>query len=617
MWNKLRERFFGIRRILLLSYLVIILICVAMIGSAAYYISYRSMSDRMETASFQIVRQIENNLDNDLHSKRNLLLAPYYYQEYIDSINAYSRMDPESKFLFRQNIGNLYLKSFNTTPIRDFVRFEIYYSNGELLNDSDNATTATSDQVKNSRWFRKAIERDGKVLIFTPDPFDTSETTARLNGREYAYSTSILIRDFANPKEFVIVKADYNGGLFHAIGQDADLTENSGFLILDENNRTVYVSDSYRSLLSPEMLQRVEGDSGKFWFDQDEGNYLISYTRSSYSNWKTVLLMPEADILSPLNPIKTAMIYTGLFAFFVTSILSVVFGRSITRPILSLYKSVNHMKRGDFSVRVDVKRNDEIGRIAMNFNAMQDELQKLIESKYINQIKLKEVELAMLYSQINPHFLYNTLDSIKAMADYYQAGEVGEMAQSLADMFRYNIKNKDEVVTLREELEQIEAYMKIQGFRFDDKIRFETSVEKELYEYPLLKMTLQPLVENAVFHGMERKRGSGTIRVSASRTAEGVRINVSDDGIGIPPVRLKEIQEAWKQPIYQEDFAILSPNGSGIGIHNVYTRYAIHYGRRVEFQIDSRLDEGTEVTLLIRDENLNLEKHPTEVKSEY
>ena len=149
----------------------------------------------------------------------------------------------------------------------------------------------------------------------------------------------------------------------------------------------------------------------------------------------------------------------------------------------------------------------------MNFNAMQDELQKQIETKYVYQIKLQQMELAMLYSQINPHFLYNTLDSIKAMADYHDVEEIGQMAQSLADMFRYNTKNTDEVVTLQEELVQIDAYINIQSIRFEGKIDYRLDIEDELYNFPMLKMTLQPLVENAVFHGIERKRGKGTIHL--------------------------------------------------------------------------------------------------------
>ncbi|MGG1518612.1 sensor histidine kinase [Paenibacillus oryzisoli] len=572
-----------IRTTLLLSYFVIILICIALISTASFYISYNSMAERVETASAQMVRQIEFNMDNDFHNKRNLLLAPYYNQEYIDNINAYPGMDSQNKFLFRQKLGDLFLKGFNITPIPDFIRFQIYYSNGELLNSSDNTSFGSESEVLNSEWFRQAVAKDGLVTFFNSSGM---------------YSTAMLIRDFSNPIGFIVVRADYTFGLFDGIRQRADLTANSRFLILNESNAPIYDSTEGRQqAIDSGTLAQIGGDSGKFWTGSGDAKMLVSYTRSQYSNWKTVLIMPKTEIFSPLDKIKTTAIWTALAALVVSTILSLLFGRSITKPILHLYKTVNHIKRGDFSVRVDIKRKDEIGRIAMNFNAMQDELQKQIETKYVYQIKLQQMELALLYSQINPHFLYNTLDSIKAMADYYKVEEIGQMSQSLADMFRYNTRNSNEVVTLQEELVQIEAYMNIQSIRFEGKIDYQLDIEETLFDFPMLKMTLQPLVENAVFHGIERKRGKGCIRLKAWREEDGVYIQVSDDGVGISEVRLEEIRDSLRQPLYQEEFKLPAAANMGIGVQNVYARYTIRYGEGFQFRIDSRKGKGTQVTL--------------------
>ncbi|RTE11498.1 sensor histidine kinase [Paenibacillus whitsoniae] len=572
-----------IRTTLLLSYFVIILICIALISTASFYISYNSMAERVETASAQMVRQIEFNMDNDFHNKRNLLLAPYYNQEYIDNINAYPGMDNQNKFLFRQKLGDLFLKGFNITPIPDFIRFQIYYSNGELLNSSDNSSFGSASEVLRADWFRQAVAKDGLVTFFNSPGM---------------YSTAMLIRDFSNPIGFIVVRADYTFGLFDGIRQRADLTVNSRFLILNDSNAPIYDSaDGRQASIDSETLAQIHSDSGKFWTGSGDAKMLVSYTRSQYSNWKTVLIMPKTEIFSPLDKIKTTAIWTALAALVVSTILSLLFGRSITKPILHLYKTVNHIKRGDFSVRVDIKRKDEIGRIAMNFNAMQDELQKQIETKYVYQIKLQQMELALLYSQINPHFLYNTLDSIKAMADYYKVEEIGQMSQSLADMFRYNTRNSNEIVTLQEELVQIEAYMNIQGIRFEGKIDYKQEIEEELLDFPMLKMTLQPLVENAVFHGIERKRGKGSIHLKAWREEDGVYIQVSDDGVGISEARLEEIRDSLRQPLYQEEFKLPAAANMGIGVQNVYARYTIRYGEGFHFHIDSRKGKGTQVTL--------------------
>ncbi|MDQ1913641.1 sensor histidine kinase [Paenibacillus sp. GD4] len=593
MWNTLRTKLSGIRTVLLLSYFVIIVLCISSVGTLSFYISYQSMAERVETASAQMVKQMEKNLDNEFHNKRNVLLAPYYSQEYIDSINAYATMEDQTKFLFRRQLGDLFLKGFTITPIPDFVRFQIYYSSGELINGSDHLPQESPSKVRESSWFQQTIAKDGKMHLFRSGP----NSEAAQEGA--SYSTSLLIRDFANPVAYIIVRADYSQRLFQSIEQNDDLTDSSEIWILDESDQWVYASSGINAAgPDQDILSQMNGEGGRFWTSGDADRKLVSYTKSAYSNWKTVLVMPKQEIFSPLDPIKTAAFYTGIVVFFVTSLMSLLFGRFITSPILQLHKTVNHIKRGDFSIRANIDRSDEIGRIAMNFNAMLDELQKLIETKYVYQIRLQEAQLAVLYSQINPHFLYNTLDSIKAMADYHQVDEIGEMVHSLADMFRYNTKSSDEVVTLGEELVQIRAYMNIQRIRFDDRIGFELQIDSALYDFPLLKMTLQPLVENAVSHGLERKRGKGTIRVGAELKANSFVLSVEDDGLGMSERRLERIQAGLRLPLYQDEHAYSSKDG-GIGIRNVHTRYAIRYGERYRFDISSRKGAGTRITITL------------------
>lgn len=308
--KKLETLFPRIRTMLLLSYFVIILFCIALIGTASFYISYNSMAERVETASSQIVRQIEFNMDNDFHNKRNLLLAPYYTQEYIDNINAYPTMDSQNKFLFRQKLGDLFLKSFNITPIPDFIRFQIYYSDGELLNSSDNTSFGSPSQVLNAEWFKQTIAKDGLVNFFSSPSVSGQEESST------AYSTSLLIRDFSNPTGFIVVRADYNYGLFKGIGQRADLTKNSRFLILNDINNPIFDSaEGHAADMDAQALSQIKGDGGKFWTGSGDQTMLVSYTRSQYSNWKTVLIMPKKEIFSSLDSIKTTAIWTALAAF--------------------------------------------------------------------------------------------------------------------------------------------------------------------------------------------------------------------------------------------------------------------------------------------------------------
>ncbi len=591
--GKIRDFFSRIRTVLLFSYFVLILLSILIVGTISFYISSSTIKGRVESANVQLVRQIANNMDNDFRSKRNLLLAPYYDQEYIDGINAYPEMSEQNQFLFRQKLENLYLKSFNATPIRGFIRFQIYYRTGELLAASGDYKPWTPIQVRNSEWFLRTVAKDGEVFFNGPSSGDGTTDTD-----ETAYSSSILIRDFSSPERFIVVRVEYGDHLFRAIGRNDDLSAASRILILDGQNVPVYDSaGSADEKPQTQLLNRLIGAEGKFWTDGKDDEQFVSYISSESTGWKVVISTPRQDILGPIDKIKTIVIATALGAFALTFILSVLFGRWMTQPILTLYKHVNRIKRGDFSERVELKRGDEIGLIASNINAMQDELRHLIENTYVNRIKLREVELAMLYSQINPHFLYNTLDIIRAMADYHRAPEIGEIAHALADMFRYNTRNRDEIVTLQEELDQIEAYMKIQSIRFDDKIAYEVDVDESLYNYPVLKMTLQPLVENAVFHGLERKRGKGTIRIAAWKEEGHFVLTVFDDGVGMSEQHLGDLRTKLKQSLHSEE--TVSVADGGIGVRNVYSRYAIHFGERQSFDIDSRKGAGTQIKLTL------------------
>lgn len=595
--SKITRLLTRIRMVLMLSYLVVILLSIALVGLVSFYISYQSAYKQVKSADLQIVRQVELNMDNDFRSKRYLLLAPYYEKQYIDDINAYSGMSETEKFRFSQRIGDLYLKSFNTTPIDGFIRFQVYDNEGRMLTSSDNRRPWSAEAVRSHAWYRETVRKDGRIHFDGP----IREPGAPANA---AYASSILIRDFSNPTEFIVVRVEYNDVLFSSMSLESNISEHSRLLILNGENEVVYASLPDAELDGKlagdrEMLSGLASAAGSFWFGEGKDAWLVSHSRSDFSGWKTVLMTPRADIIGPLERIKTATLLTALAAFAVTAIVSLLFGRRITKPILSLYRSVSRVKRGDFSERAVVHRGDEIGLIALKFNEMQDELQNLIETKYIYQIKLQEAELSMLYAQINPHFLYNTLDIIKAQADYYEVGQIAEMAQSLADMFRYNLKSGgDGLVTLGDELEQILSYMNIQRVRFEDRLSLELDIADGLHDYPLIKMTLQPLVENAVFHGIERSVGKGTIRLSAHREGSRVRIAVRDNGAGIPPQRLQALRGMIRGPLHPDG---ISPVGGkfGIGLHNVYARYKIRLGSRFDMEIDSAPNRGTEVALLL------------------
>jgi len=216
----------------------------------------------------------------------------------------------------------------------------------------------------------------------------------------------------------------------------------------------------------------------------------------------------------------------------------------------------------------------------------------------ISSIKLrqKEAELNSLQNQINPHFLYNTLESIRGAALYHGIQEIASMAKSLSLLFRYSISERV-LVSVREELQHLENYISIQNFRFEDKFRLQYNIPPEFMDYKILKLTLQPLIENSIKHGLEMKLGKGTIKIEILQLNSNIKIVISDDGLGIPPKKLEELNRSLAGT-RSGDPATVSNSGTGIGVMNVNARIKLYFGDQYGLRFrEAAVGTTVEITL--------------------
>ncbi len=272
---------------------------------------------------------------------------------------------------------------------------------------------------------------------------------------------------------------------------------------------------------------------------------------------------------------------------------SLFFSRTIVRPVTRLSKSLQRVREGDFSVRARVETNDELGDMCHAFNDMAKEIDRLINQVYAIQLKENEASIKALQAQINPHFLYNTLDMIKSMAEIYGAGQVSEVTMALSGMFRYATRSSGVVVTVQEELQNLQNYMKIVNMRFGGGITCRMDVPEELLSEKIVRVCLQPIVENAVSHGLGRGGTIGTVSIKIRRQESCIRIEVEDDGAGMEQKRLEEIRNRLAEAARAED----SVNGGSVGLKNIHDRIRLYYGTDYGIQIESEKGKGTKVTL--------------------
>lgn len=265
---------------------------------------------------------------------------------------------------------------------------------------------------------------------------------------------------------------------------------------------------------------------------------------------------------------------------------------SISKPLKHLCELTKQVGKGDFSLQKSNGSGDEVIELEQSFHTMVGKIEGLLENVKQEQINLRQMELKLLQVQINPHFLYNTLDSISWMAEEGQSDEVIEMVSSLSEFFRIGLSRGRDYITLKEEESHIRSYLQILHHRYGNILEYEINIPKEISEFRILKLTLQPLVENALYHGIKQRRGKGKIKVSAEYDDSFIFLKVEDDGIGMKEDELQVL----RQSVYKGNLSSLD---KGFGLANVHERIRLNYGDNYGVVIDSIYQEGTCVTVYL------------------
>lgn len=272
-----------------------------------------------------------------------------------------------------------------------------------------------------------------------------------------------------------------------------------------------------------------------------------------------------------------------------------IISASIYIPIKKLHDVTTTITGEDLQALVTTHNVDEITELGISFNLMIGRIRELVNAKLREQENLKKAELKALQAQINPHFLYNTLDTIVWMAESNKTGQVIDIVRALSSFFRIALSKGKEWISLRQEIEHVSSYLTIQKMRYRDILDYKIEVEEELLDSTILKLTLQPLVENALYHGIKTKRNGGTIVVRAKRIGEeNVLLDVQDDGVGFTPYKLAQLQDSLA-----EDLDEISMGEGGFGLKNVHKRIQLYYGKEYGLSIQSQYRGGTHVSVTI------------------
>ncbi|WP_227871812.1 sensor histidine kinase [Paenibacillus bovis] len=475
----------------------------------------------------------------------------------------------------------------------DLVGIHIIGENGKIYNYG-NYTTVVDPRYSSSDWYRKINDSSGKMVwlgVFPHSLIDTTEDDA-----VFAFGRPIF--DLNEQHQIGIVLFEAKADTVLAAMSNLKLGPNSDVDIITREGKSVPTSLEANPVhtLLPEHM-KAPSDPGEVIVDQ-LGDRLIAASKLGTTDWTVVSSTPSQDLDVELTQTKRYLFIVVTILILVAALIALIVSRTISLPLQRLVRQMKQVENGNFHGIVRVTSYQEINVVVASFNHMVKRVEELIERVKISSVSEKNAELHALQSQVNPHFLYNTLDMIYWMLDEKGNDRLGEVVLSLSHMFRYSSHWEGNAeVTLREEVEQIRHYLNIIQMRLEDRLTVEIDIDEQWMNLPVPKMLLQPVIENAVKHGLEAQK-SGLLTVRAVPDAKYLNIRVQDNGAGMPPETLMRLRRSL-------DTYTAEPAGEGestgirqgIGMQNLHQRLKYMFGDEYGIGIESVQDEGTTITL--------------------
>ncbi|MBD2865840.1 cache domain-containing sensor histidine kinase [Paenibacillus oceani] len=406
--------------------------------------------------------------------------------------------------------------------------------------------------------------------------------------------------------------------IFEMLVGDSPLWKGTGILIYDGGGNVIWskgdpdFQHAAAGRIVPEQPQ--DGHGGEAWrFPASEyapvalgdREYRFVQKQSELTGWKVAMCIPEEEIMGEIRRMKL-LLYAVLAVLVLLSFaLFTLLYMQISTPIRQLMAGIRRVESGAPFVPVPISRMDEFGYLQKRFNDMVVNEQQMRQAMFEQELRGKDVELKLLQSQMNPHFLYNTLDSIYWAAERSDNNEISDMVLDLSRFFRLSLSRGKEFVTVRETIDHLKTYIRIQQFRHKGKFEVEWDIDGTLHEVKIIKLMLQPVVENAIVHGLEALADACRLRVRTVRDGPWILFEVTDSGIGIPAPRLKELLEAVRDERPE--------GGKTYGLRNLYQRLRLIYGEEdMRFEMTSEPFGGTTVAIRIAESRLEGGRHEDE-----
>jgi len=546
------------------------------------YIRNINTINKLEASSQQALLTLESdNLTSyvtQLDQYSLLLRSDESFMKLISSNDSLA----QSNIIYIQNLLRVNFYSRN-----DLTRYDLY-----LVNQQTAFSISKTNRNIVMQPFPSLKELTG-YESFTAGPyFRTIYQTEKDNDFLIYYRTII---DIKTQKPLAIVKLTINNVYPDELARTQK--ENSEIFCISEKNGKILYSSDLNILGKNDSIENIVQPNKKTTagiITLNNEKYLLVLIGESSSGWSVFSLSPQNITDTLANSTRNISIIIGLIAMAITTFLAIILVKLFTAPLSKLAHRLRQVGKGNFKTTIDNTGCSEINTLTEDFNHMISQIEELIEKNYVAELREKTARLLALEAEINPHFLYNTLQTISAKAVENDQMHIHEMILSLSNMFRYSIKGGD-LVSVKEELKHVENYLFLQKARFEDLIEYTIHAPEDCMDIPVPKLSFITMIENSIIYGMEGSGQKIQISITVEKFTEYILLKVEDNGLGIPPEKLSRI----KKSLEVIDTIDTSSENRSIGLYNIASRLQILYNKRATLEIDSVYGHYTCVSIKI------------------
>lgn len=566
-------------RTMIVGYFTLVSVAGMLLVTVLLYFNFiRTAESMIEQQNIQALDQTNHYLDS--HLRNMMKISDTVYYQVIKNAD-----------LGKESIKDQLDLMYNAYR-EHVVSIAIFDSYGKVVEASPLSNLKERVDPRDNDWFINADDNIQEIHFSTPhvqNLFDDPDYRYRW---VVSLSRNIEINEYGTMKDGILL-VDINSSGIERVCQSAELGNSSYIYLMDDQGEIIYHPKQqllYSHLDTENNLWAVQQEDGSYQESFDGEERLVTIKTVGYTGWKLVAISPLQEVVSQYSKIRVFVLLISLIAFFVMGLVNILVSSKIANPIRRLEQSVRKLERGELNTPIAVSGSYEIKHLGKTIQSMVLQMRSLMDDIVEEQEQKKKSELEALQTQINPHFLYNTLDSVIWMIENERYDGAVTMVTALARFFRISISKGKSIITVEEEMEHARNYLTIQNIRYKNKFKYTVTVEPKIKEMATVKLIVQPLIENAIYHGMaymDEDEG-GEIRVTAYGKNGELFIDVADNGSGMQP----EVQDQVMSGVIKE-----KSKGSGIGVRNVQERIKLYFGMTYGIEIFSEPDEGTLVRI--------------------